>query len=123
MAYMNQQRKAERMPAIKAVFKKYGIKGSVSVRNHMSLVATLQSGPIDFFAQTDHYQVNPYWIEENWEGAARDCLLELKAALLGDDYFDHSDAQVDYFHCSHYIDINLGRWNKPYICNAPALAA
>jgi len=123
MAYMNQERKAARMPAIKAVFKKYGIKGSVRVRHHSTLVATLRSGPIDFFAQTDHYQVNEYWIEENFAGDARDCLLELKAALLGDDFFDHSDAQVDYFHRSHYIDIQLGEWNKPYVCDAVKEAA
>jgi hypothetical protein len=123
MAYMNQQRKAERVPAIKAVFKKYGIKGSISVRDHMVLVATLQSGPIDFFDQTDHYQVNEYWIEKYFEGAARDCLLELRDALLGKDYFCHDDIMTDYFHRSHYIDINLGKWNKPYVCTAQAQAA
>ena len=33
---------------------------------------------------------------------------------VGKDYFDHSDAQIDYFHCSHYIDVNIGRWDQPY---------
>ena len=122
MAYMNQERKAERMPAIKAVLKKYGMKGTVAVRNHMTLVANIKSGDIDFSEFGDHYQVNPYRIEVNYHGAARDFLLELKAALLGHDYFDESDAMTDYFHCSHYIDINLGAWNKPYICNSKEAA-
>ena len=34
--------------------------------------------------------------------------------MYGDDYFDESDSQTDYFHCSHYIDVNIGRWNEAY---------
>jgi hypothetical protein len=30
------------------------------------------------------------------------------------DWFDKSDAQVDYFHTAYYIDVNIGKWNKPY---------
>lgn len=110
MAYMNQQRKAQRMPGIKAVLKKYGMKGSVRVRNHSTLVVTLTSGPLDIG------NVNEFWIEEHYanDPRARDFLLELKDAMLGDDYYDHSDSQIDYFNCSHYIDICAGRWNKPY---------
>ena len=122
MAYMNQQRKAERMPAIKAVLKKYGMKGTVSVRNHMTLVVTVKSGDIDFSEFGDHYQVNPYRIETNYYGAARDFLLELKDAMLGHDYFDESDSMSDYFHCSHYIGINLGKWNQPYIVHGKEAA-
>jgi hypothetical protein len=122
MAYMNQERKAERMPAIKAALKKYGMKGSVAVRNHMTLVVNIKSGDIDFSEFGDHYQVNPYRIEVDYHGAARDFLLELKAAMLGHDYFDESDSMTDYFHCSHYIDINLGSWNKPYILHSTEAA-
>ena len=32
----------------------------------------------------------------------------------GPDFFNEDDAQTDYFHRSHYIDINIGTWNKPY---------
>jgi len=42
--------------------------------------------------------------------------LELKDAMLGDDYYDRSDIQSDYFDTSHYIDIRAGRWDKPYVC-------
>ena len=43
-----------------------------------------------------------------------DFLNEVKQAMRGADFFDDSDSQTDYFHCSHYIEINIGRWNKPY---------
>ena len=49
MAYMNQERKANLAPGIKAVLKKYGVKGSIAVSNHMTLVVNIKSGPIDFF--------------------------------------------------------------------------
>jgi hypothetical protein len=38
MAYMNQERKARIAPVVKDILKKYHIKGSLSVRNHMVLV-------------------------------------------------------------------------------------
>ena len=112
MAFMNQQRKQDRMPAIKAVLNKYGMKGSVSVRNHMALVVTLNQGSIDF--GNDNHRVNTYWIDEHYKGTARDFLNELKDAMLGHDYYNNSDIQADYFDVSHYIDISIGKWNTPY---------
>ena len=32
---------------------------------------------------------------------------ELTAAMYGKDYFDESDIMTDYFHCSHYISIDV----------------
>ena len=139
MAYMSQDRKAQRAPVIKAILNKYGVKGTLSVRNHSTLVLTLKSGKIDFienFINTDanvnhgrkmsqdqidyirknkSLDVNPYWYQEHFTGKAKDFLKEILDAMYGSDYFDESDAQVDYFHCSHYVDVNIGKWNKPYI--------
>ena len=138
MAYFNQERKAERTPAIKAILKKYGIKGSLAVRNHLTFVLNIKSGKIDFienFIETDSkvfhgnkmtqeqinyirknrsVDVNPYWYQEHFSGDALNFLKEIIPAMYGPDYFDQSDAQTDYFHCSHYIDVNIGSWNKPY---------
>ena len=138
MAYMSQERKQQRAPVIKAILNKYGVKGTLSVRNHSTLVLTLKSGKIDFienFINTDanvnhgrkmsqdqidyirknkSLDVNPYWYQEHFTGKAKDFLKEILDAMYGSDYFDESDAQVDYFHCSHYVDVNIGKWNKPY---------
>ena len=43
MAYMNQNLKAELAPGIKAVLKKYGMKGSIAVRHNMTLVVNIKS--------------------------------------------------------------------------------
>ena len=48
MAYVSQSLKKQLAPAIKAVLKKYKMKGSIAVDNHSTLVVNLKSGAIDF---------------------------------------------------------------------------
>ena len=120
MAYVSQQLKRELAPSIKAVLKKYKMKGSIAVNNHSTLVVNLKSGVVDF--QKDysedknyHYQVNPYWFESHYEGVAKSFLTELFAAMKpADKWFDKSDAMIDYFHTAYYVDVNIGQWNKEY---------
>ena len=117
MAFMSQETKKKVAPEIQKVLAQYGVKGSISVDNHSSLVVTLKSGEIDFKADTvgsTHYQVNTYWIDDHYVGKARCFLNRLVKAMKGDIWFDKSDAMVDYFNTAYYIDINIGRWNKEY---------
>jgi hypothetical protein len=134
MAYMSQEHKAKLAPTIKAICKRYGIKATLAVRNHSTLMLTIKQGKIDFIGNSnqvcgnDHYQVargfkpntsgyesvNPYHYKSHFSGRALEFLQEVIPAMYGPDYFDHSDIQTDYFHCSHYIDISIGRWNSPY---------
>jgi|TARA_B110000971_G_scaffold175169_1_gene180368 hypothetical protein len=123
MAYVSKQDKAELAPAIKAVLNKYNMKGTISVRNHSTLVVTLQSGAIDFKDYSHgagYIQVNVYWIDDHYHTntIARDFLNELLAAMKGTKYYNNDDAMVDYFDRSHYTDINVGKWNKPYFVQA-----
>ena len=137
MAYMSQEKKAKLAPAIKAVLKKYGVKGSLAVSNHSTLVLNVKSGPIDFvenYIQTDidkpygqkmatdqvNYlrkqqalDVNVYWYKEHFSGKALKFLQEI-VPLMNTGNHDRSNAQVDYFDVGWYIDVNIGRWNKPY---------
>ena len=133
MAYMDQRQKAFLSPAIKAVLKKYSMKGTLGVRNHSTLVCNITSGPLDLISNMfdiavakpdSHYnrhpvkplymQVNEHWIAENYTGHCLAFLNELKDAMKGPDWFDKSDVQTDYFNISWYLDINVGCWNKPY---------
>ena len=119
MAYVSQEMKRELAPAIKAICKKYGIKGSLAVRHHSTLVLNIKSGKIDFAkdstADNYNYQVNTYHTDSHYTGKAKKFFAEVIAAMKGPEFFDNSDAMTDYFHVSHYIDINLGNWNKPYV--------
>jgi len=126
MAYVSQADKKRLAPAIKAVLKKYDMKGSIAVRNHRTLVVKLRSGRIDFapyMRDNDQYiDVNVYWIDTHYNGVARDFLNELLDAMKGSEYFNDDDAMTDYFSRSHYTDIEVGAWNKPYTfmgCNIP----
>jgi hypothetical protein len=123
MAYVSQKDKAKLAPQIKKVLSKYGMKGSISIRHHSSLVVTLQSGIIDFkdYSHGDGYiQVNTYHIATQYQGKAKAFLTELLAAMEGPNFFNNDDAMTDYFHRSHYTDINVGRWNKPYFLQKTA---
>ena len=113
MAYVSQEMKAQLAPAIKAVLNRYGVKASISVRHHSTLVVTIKSGNIDFGG--DYIQVNEYWIHEHYEGVARKFLTELLEAMKGPDYFNDDDIMTDYFHRSHYTDIRVGKWDRPYV--------
>ena len=136
MAYMNQERKAKLAPNIKAVLKKYGMKGTISVRSNMVLVVTVKSGKLDILqnwfdtatkdSPTNRYgdviekpkniQVNEFYIEQDYTGEVKDFLLELLQAMKGDEWYDRSDIQSDFFDVSWYLDINVGNWDKPYVC-------
>lgn len=135
MAYMNQERKAKIAKALKPILTKYKVKGTLSVRNHSTIVLTLKSGAIDFIGNSnrvcgnDHYQVNngfkpntrgysdvnPYWFQNHYDGKALAFLKEAFKALKCADWYDRTDVQVDYFDTAYYVDINIGKWNKPYI--------
>jgi hypothetical protein len=137
MAYMSQEKKAQIAPVVKAILKKYNVKGSLSVRNHSTLVLNIKSGAIDFvenFIQTDanlnygkkmsqdqidylrknqSVDVNPYWYHEHFSGTSKKFLKEILTAM-NDGNWDKSDIQTDYFNVGWYVDVNIGRWNKPY---------
>ena len=102
------------------------MKGNIGVRNHMSLYVDVMSGPIDFgnYTHGDGYiQVNTYWIDDHYDGIAKDFLNDLKSAMKGNKWYDNSNAQIDYFDTAYYIDINIGKWNKPYQLNTTKVAA
>ena len=135
---MSQEKKAKIVAAVKPILKKYGVKGSFAVRNHSTIVLTLKQGKIDFvenYIQTDmnspvakkmsddqvnyirknqSIDVNPYWFQEHFTGKAKAFLTETFTAMKSADWYDRSDAQVDYFDTAYYCDVNVGNWNKPY---------
>ena len=137
MAYVSQEMKAKLAPQIKTICKKYGVKASIAVRNHSTLVINIKQGRIDFIGNynsvcskiprpehlpfrpaTKSIDVNTSWYQEHFSGKAKEFIAEMVDAMKGPDFFDHSDIQSDYFHRSHYIDINIGQWNKPYTLEA-----
>lgn len=128
MAYMSQENKKSIAASVKPILKKYGIKGSFGVHNHSTLVLNITEGPIDFINNVnglarkdqffvpakDYTSVNPYWYKEQFSGKALAFLNEVMP-LLNKGNHDNSDIQTDYFDVGWYIDVNIGKWNKPYV--------
>lgn len=123
MAYMNQEKKSVIASKLKPVLKKYGVKGTLSVRNHSSIVLNVKAGKIDFFkdygdqedAKKFGIQVNQYWFHDHFEGKSKQFLTEAFDALKSAGYYNNTDASIDYFDTAYYYDINIGKWNKPYV--------
>ena len=136
MAYMSQEKKAKIAPEVKAILKKYKVKGTLAVRNHMTLVLNIKSGSVDFIGNfnetvsTDPYlsargftpatkslDVNPYHYQTHFSGKALAFMREVFRAM-NDGNHDRSDIQSDYFDVGWYVDVNIGQWNKPYTVEA-----
>jgi len=132
MAYVSKELKAELAPNIKAVLKKYNMKGTISVRHHSVLVVTVRSGVLDIIGNgnemiklsnkrrgedrwmvTDYDSVNHHTIDRCYTNEVKDFLLELKDAMM-DGNHNNSDIMTDYFDVGWYIDINIGTYEKPY---------
>lgn len=134
MAYMSQERKATIAPVVKALLKKHGLKGSLSVRDHSNLVLTIKEGEIDFFQNAEdtmvrkaaqlgvgrgwlpelrYMSVNHYYISDDFSDKAAQALTELRDAMMVGNH-NNSDSQSDYFDVGWYINIHVGRWNAPY---------
>ena len=131
MAYMSQAKKKELAPAIKNVLKKYGVKGSIGVHHHSSLVVNIWEGSIDFIGMANAhnkeiserrnqpYYPNDGYIQVNHNypenyGEAAPFIEELSDAMHRAGWYNNSDSQTDYFDIAWYVDINIGKWDKPY---------
>jgi hypothetical protein len=133
---MNQEKKKALEPAIKAILKKHGIKGSLRVRNHSTLILTIRESSIDFIGDynsrleernlgreewnkkmpvTDgNIEVNHYTIDSAFTSRYALILNELQEAMMVGNH-DNSDIMTDYFDVGWYAYITIGEWNKPYI--------
>lgn len=135
MAYMSQEKKQSIHAALKKVMPK-DWKWSLSVRNHSTIVLTIAAAPVDLCQEwadclnaqpralsrpdvyavrqrPDNVQVNPYYLETQFNASLE--VMEAAKACLYEGNHDRSDLQTDYFDVGWYVDINLGRWDKPFV--------
>lgn len=132
MAYMNQQKKAVIKANLDKALKGTGVKFSLSVRNHMAISLNVKSAPVDFIKNFNDtvaqqpggfrtgspaekcLQVNQYWYKEHFSGKALELLDKIVPAMYSADYYDNSDAMTDYFDTAYYVDISIGKYDKPF---------
>jgi hypothetical protein len=116
MAYFTQEMKKAVAPKLKAIGKKYGVKLSISVRNYSKLVIVVQSGSVDFSEKVEEARLRytgkrwGFYVNED----ATNLMNELNdTAHVGN--HDNSDIMTDYFDVGYYVDVQVGKWDKPYI--------
>ena len=140
MAYIGQKEKKELAPAIKAVLKKYDMKGTIGINHHSSLVANLKEGVLDLLGDAqkhndeyaamrgqksypvgDHLQVNTSYCDE-WakNETIAEFYKELIAAMKGTGWYNNTDIMTDYFDIAYYLDVNVGKWDKGYVLKEAA---
>jgi len=134
MAYVSKEMKAKIAVVIKQLCKQYKVKATLSVSHHSTLMLNVKQGSIDFVGNyldvsgkraeynNDAYMralttltPNPYHYQNHFDGITKEFLSKAFDALKGADYYDRSDISSDYFDCSHYVRINVGKWDKPYL--------
>lgn len=126
---MNQEKKAEIKKILDLKLKNVPIKYSLRVRNHSTIVCTISKGDIDFIGNymadvnvpfgtqpgkaPEYIDVNPYHYRDQFSGEALE-IVDIIIKALNNNNYDNSDAQTDYFDVGHYVDLNIGTWEKPY---------
>ena len=137
MAYISQETKKELTPAIKAVLKKHGMKGTVSIRDCQGLNVNISSGVLDLLGYWNKYMnrnrriqnlpiindkdfsishpiVDPYF-EEYHDNKIENFISELLSAMKTSEWSDKTNPYDDYVDISYYVSINVGRYDKPYL--------
>lgn len=128
MAYVSREKKGKVMSLLKGIVPK-DWKWSLKVDNGSSLVMTISEGPKELAVQPAHYefgqwveekvdlyrQINTYYPDKAFpEGPVNDKVVEIVKALNLDNY-NNSDLHTDYHDVGHYVNLHVGRWNKPYV--------
>ena len=136
MAHVSQETINKARIALKALNKEYGIKATLSGKGSSLLCLTIAEGSIDFisnycdnviskkiqqdtqsaidwYKREQHVSVNQYHLDSSFSGVALEYLEKAKDIMLVD-HWDKSDIMTDYFNCSYYISMRVGRWNKAY---------
>ena len=112
MAYITADEVKEMRKQIKELYP--NIKVSVSKDSNSSTVTCcLLESDIDF--GVTYQQVNQYHIDRHYTGAARS-MLEAISTILHQGHYDKSDSMTDYFDCSWYVHIRIGKYDHPYVC-------
>lgn len=123
MAYVNKEKKAKIVSAVKAVLPK-GWKVTFAVRHYSTIVCTIRSAGVNLAhefpdqvsdGKLDNLDVRNYHIRDV---AKRNQNLSITLQNIMDalntDNHDNSDAMTDYFDVGHYVDLRFGEWDKPF---------
>jgi hypothetical protein len=126
MAHFSKEQKAKVVAGLKEIMPA-GWKYSVAVRHHSEVVLTVQQAPVELvkIAQSKGYsavcgvQVNTHHMHSHFKGTeVEELFVKIQKVLYGADYYDRSDIMVDHHDTAYYVSMNIGKWDKPFVCVA-----
>ena len=99
-------------------------KGSGSLSVDVNIMQGTESFDDHFSNGRRYAQVNQYWIADHFKDSSERQAIEMINEIMhnapgragGKQFFDHSDAQTDYFHTAFYTHLSIGKWDKDYTC-------
>jgi hypothetical protein len=118
MPYITTERVAEIRAELKKEFPDF--KFSIVREHHSSIIISILEAPLDFGAAIDgekkYDQVNVYHIASFYEDQpeVRDALLKIYSIANRGNYTVVEDSDYGSIP-SFYCDINIGKWDKPFI--------
>ena len=124
MAYVSKEKKAKIVKALKKEFgadaKERGFTYTVSVRNHSAICMNIKKGTVDFFKGHKNQDVidrgyNCVMYSHDSFNAEAEKIIKRALKCLNLNNHDNSDIMTDYFDVGHYVEINIGSWEKPYV--------
>jgi hypothetical protein len=122
MAYMDQERKARLAAELKRVVP-LGWKYTLAVRHRSTIVMTITEAPVDIVAALrgnlgyTRVRSKRFFEVEACDAAVQEPLIAIIDTLNTGNH-DRSDAMTDYFDVGWYVEVNVGRWDKPFKVSA-----
>jgi len=127
MAYISKEEKQEKTVLLQKLGKKYGVKLTVSRPRYSTITLNISRGKIDFFSdylwQTGFFidgekylNVNHYYLSDQFKNNSLSLEFLMQAfEILNKGNYNNSDSMTDYFDIGFYVDINIGKFQKPYV--------
>jgi len=105
---------------LKAAFPDWKFSVRKDVNSHSSITVSILKSDLDFqwssgYANTEQYMsINHYHPQVTFSGNSLTLIKEV-IGTINKENWDRSDIQTDYFDVGFYVNVEMGRYGRPYI--------
>lgn len=115
MAYITAQEVKNVREQLKKAFPEF--KFAVSGGSSSTLKVAIMKGPIDFSdiqdTRWEKTDINQYWLGNY--GKFAELFEKMYTVMKSQNWYDKSDAMIDYFDIAYYTYLSIGKSDKPYV--------
>jgi|ERR1035437_968578 hypothetical protein len=114
MAYITSEEISEKRKAIKKAFPKW--KFSITRRHYSTIVVDILEADIKL-TDKPYEGVNHFYIKDHYQGEIKEALQQIADIMIKGEKIVSEDS--DYGSIPNfYVDLNIGKWDKPFIYKA-----